>query len=98
MTDTMAWDTYSRKKPARRGTNAAGEATWFNWTQYPDHGPGAEVIGVGPGASVLELGCGKGGNLAHVAALGARAVGVDLSAAQLDAARERWDGLELHPA
>ncbi|NEA64427.1 class I SAM-dependent methyltransferase [Streptomyces sp. SID12488] len=96
MTDTLAWDTYSQKKPARRETNAAGETTWFNWTQYPDHGPGAEVIGAGPGASVLELGCGKGGNLAHVAALGARAVGVDLSAAQLDAARERWDGLELH--
>jgi SAM-dependent methyltransferase len=95
-----AWDTYSKQKPERRPTNAAGETTWFNWTQYPDHGPGAELLGIGPGASVLDLGCGKGGNLAHVAALGARAVGVDVSIAQLKAAEARWAdvGLALHRA
>ncbi|MER6618455.1 class I SAM-dependent methyltransferase [Streptomyces xantholiticus] len=99
MTDT-AWDTYSKQKPERRPTNAAGETTWFNWTQYPDHGPGAELLGIGPGASVLDLGCGKGGNLAHAAALGARAVGVDVSLAQLKAAEARWAdaGLVLHRA
>ncbi|MGW7290609.1 SAM-dependent methyltransferase, partial [Streptomyces sp. NPDC054847] len=93
-----AWDMYSKQKPDRRPTNAAGETTWFNWTQYPDHGPGAELLGIGPGASVLDLGCGKGGNLAHVAALGARAVGVDVSRAQLKAAEARWAdaGLVLH--
>lgn len=94
----LAWDTYARRKPPRSLTNAAGERTWFNWTQYADHGPGVEVLGVGVGASVLELGCGKGGNLAHVARLGARAVGVDVSVEQLFAARARWDDLplELH--
>ncbi|MET9516425.1 methyltransferase domain-containing protein [Streptomyces sp. NPDC002994] len=98
MTDAKAWDTYSKQKPERRPTNAAGETTWFNWTQYPDHGPGVEVLGIGPGASVLELGCGKGGNLAHVATQGARAVGVDVSLAQLKAAEARWAdiGLVLH--
>ncbi|QLE74486.1 class I SAM-dependent methyltransferase [Streptomyces rectiverticillatus] len=100
MTDTTAWDTYARRKPGgRREKNAKGETTWFNWTQYPDHGPGAEVLG-GPGkAAFLELGCGTGGNLAHVATLGHRAVGVDVSPVQLDAARKRWGGLpslELH--
>ncbi|PSJ29053.1 class I SAM-dependent methyltransferase [Streptosporangium nondiastaticum] len=100
MTDTIAWDTYARRKPGgRREKNAKGETTWFNWTQYPDHGPGAEVLGAAEKASVLELGCGTGGNLAHLATLGHRAVGVDISPVQLDAARERWGdlpGLELH--
>ncbi|MEU1816537.1 class I SAM-dependent methyltransferase [Streptomyces roseifaciens] len=100
MTDTTAWDTYARRKPGgRRETNAKGETTWFNWTQYPDHGPDVGVLGVGQEAALLELGCGTGGNLAHIAALGHRAVGVDVSPVQLKAARERWGalpGLELH--
>lgn len=98
MTETQAWDTYSKQKPERRPTNAAGETTWFNWTQYPDHGPGPELLGVGPGASVLDLGCGKGGNLAHITTLGARAVGVDISLAQIKAAEARWSdtGMVLH--
>lgn len=99
MTDTaIAWDTYSRQRPERRPTNARGETTWFNWTQYPDHGPGAELLEVPAGARVLDLGCGKGGNAAHLASLGHCAVGVDVSPKQLTAARERWGqapGLEL---
>ncbi|WP_351234759.1 class I SAM-dependent methyltransferase [Streptomyces sp. NPDC002133] len=90
MTDTLAWDVYAKDSIQRRQTNAAGEATWFNWTQYPDHGPGAEVLGIGPGSMTLDLGCGSGGNLAHLASLGARAIGVDVSAAQLALAKDRW--------
>ncbi|MDX3360576.1 MULTISPECIES: class I SAM-dependent methyltransferase [Streptomyces] len=95
---TLAWDTYARQRPERRAVNAAGAETWFNWTQYPDHGPTADVLGVRPGHRVLDLGCGKGGNLAHLATLGARAVGVDLAPAQLAGARQRWGhlGLSLH--
>lgn len=93
MTDTaIAWDTYSRQRPERRPTNAAGETTWFNWTQYPDHGPGAELLEAPAGGRVLDLGCGKGGNAAHLATLGHRVVGVDVSPQQLVAARERWGG------
>ncbi|MEV3907541.1 class I SAM-dependent methyltransferase [Streptomyces canus] len=99
MTDTaVAWDTYARQRPERRRTNARGETTWFNWTQYEDHGPGAELLELPGGGRVLDLGCGKGGNAAHLAALGMRAVGVDVSPRQLAAARERWgrmSGLEL---
>ncbi|MEU0076214.1 methyltransferase domain-containing protein [Streptomyces sp. NPDC006332] len=102
MTDTViAWDTYSRQRPERRPTNARGETTWFNWTQYADHGPGIELLEVDDGARVLDLGCGKGGNAAHLAVVGVRAVGVDVSPRQLAAARERWGltpGLELHGA
>ncbi|MFE9024375.1 class I SAM-dependent methyltransferase [Streptomyces sp. NPDC007808] len=102
MTDTaIAWDTYSRQRPERRPVNARGDTTWFNWTQYPDHGPGAELLSLRPGGRALDLGCGKGGNAAHLATLGMRAVGIDISCAQLSAARERWagaPGLELHQA
>ena len=102
MTDTaIAWDTYSRQRPERRPTNARGETTWFNWTQYPDHGPGAELLEAEAGARALDLGCGKGGNAAHLASLGVRAIGIDVSPAQLHAARERWGqmpGMELHQA
>ncbi|MFF5130348.1 class I SAM-dependent methyltransferase [Streptomyces syringium] len=96
---SAAWDAYAESKPQRRETNARGEATWFNWTQHPDHGPGAELLSLRPGGAVLDLGCGSGGNLAHLAGLGMRAVGVDLSPAQLAKARERWrdaEGMELH--
>nr|WP_202446635.1 class I SAM-dependent methyltransferase [Streptomyces sp. SID5468] len=96
---SAAWDTHAHTRPQRRTTNAKGETTWFNWTQHPDHGPGAEALGLKPGDSVLDLGCGSGGNLAHLATLGMRAVGIDLSGAQLAKARERWahvDGMELH--
>ncbi|WP_457029404.1 class I SAM-dependent methyltransferase [Kitasatospora sp. P5_F3] len=96
---SAAWDAYSESKPQRRLTNAKGESTWFNWTQHPDYGPGAELLAISTGDTVLELGCGSGGNLAHLATLGMRAVGVDLSVAQLTKARGRWQdvaGMELH--
>ncbi|MGW1504206.1 class I SAM-dependent methyltransferase [Streptomyces mirabilis] len=100
MTDTtIAWDTYSRQRPERRRVNAAGERTWFNWTQYADHGPGVELLDLRAGGRALDLGCGKGGNAAHLAALGMDAVGVDISPVQLRAAEERWGGapgLEFH--
>ncbi|MFC5805573.1 class I SAM-dependent methyltransferase [Streptomyces formicae] len=90
MTDTLAWDVYAKRSKQRRLVNAAGQTTWFNWTQYPDHGPGAEILAVGPGSTVLELGCGTGGNLAHLTTLGAHALGVDVSTAQLATAKDRW--------
>ncbi|MEU3930623.1 class I SAM-dependent methyltransferase [Streptomyces sp. NPDC029044] len=102
VTDTaIAWDTYSRQRPDRRPVNARGDTTWFNWTQYPDHGPGAELLELPPGGRALDIGCGKGGNAAHLAATGMQAVGIDVSPVQLRAARERWgyeSGPELYQA
>ncbi|MFK4798229.1 class I SAM-dependent methyltransferase [Streptomyces sp. MPA0124] len=102
MTDTaIAWDTYSRQRPERRPTNARGETTWFNWTQYADHGPGAELLEAPAGGRVLDLGCGKDGNAAYLAALGMEVVGVDVSPKQLAAAHERrgqMPGLALFQA
>ncbi|NJP66354.1 methyltransferase domain-containing protein [Streptomyces spiramenti] len=98
-TASAAWDAYAARAPDRRPTNGVGARTWFNWTQYPDHGPGVELLGLRPGDRALDLGCGSGGNAAHLASLGIGAVGVDVSTRQLAKARERWPdhpGVELH--
>lgn len=89
------WDQYAQDRAPRRLSNDAGASTWFNWTQYPDHGPGLEVLDLRPGARVLDLGCGKGGNLAHVCAQGHHGVGVDGSALQIAHAKNRWPNLDL---
>ena len=89
------WDRYAHERPPRRPVNAAGAGTWFNWTQYPDHGPGLEVLNLHTGSRVLDLGCGKGGNLAHVHAQGYQGTGVDVSAIQLHHARTRWPDLNV---
>ncbi|MFE8941242.1 class I SAM-dependent methyltransferase [Streptomyces sp. NPDC007872] len=94
-TRSAAWDTYAQTKPQRRATNAKGETTWFNWTQHPDHGPGAMLLDLREGQSALDLGCGSGGNLAHLATLGMRAVGVDLSPRQIAKAVERWPDVDM---
>lgn len=86
-----AWQAYATtRSTGGRTTNTAGERTWFNWTQYPDHGPGLEQLGIRPGARVLELGCGSGRNLAHAAVHGAECVGLDLVELQVERARRRW--------
>lgn len=72
--------------------NAAGERTWFNWTQYPDHGPDESVLGDVRGKAVLDLGSGSGANLAHLVTLGARGIGVDIAPARAVAARRLWPG------
>ncbi|GHJ36830.1 bifunctional 2-polyprenyl-6-hydroxyphenol methylase/3-demethylubiquinol 3-O-methyltransferase UbiG [Streptomyces sp. TS71-3] len=101
MTDTLAWDAYAGQRPERRPVNGRGETTWFNWTQHADHGPGAELLALPDRGSVLDLGCGKGGNAAHLATVGHHTAGVDISPRQLDAARTRWGHLgrlTLHQA
>jgi SAM-dependent methyltransferase len=92
---TGHWDQYAQDRTPRRLLNAAGASTWFNWTQYPDHGPGLEVLDLRPGARVLDLDCGKGGNLAHVWAQGYHGVGVDTSALQIAHAKTRWADLKV---
>ncbi|MCZ0980002.1 class I SAM-dependent methyltransferase [Streptomyces diastatochromogenes] len=93
--DADAWDVWGAARPGRKETNAAGASTWFNWTQWPDHGPDASLLGGVSGARVLDLGCGGGGNLAHLVALGAEAVGVDISPVQVAKARERRPRLDV---
>ncbi|MFF3751072.1 class I SAM-dependent methyltransferase [Streptomyces sp. NPDC002018] len=62
----------------------------FGWTQYAGHGPGPELLG-DPG-SVLEIGCGTGRALAHLARRGIDARGVDLSPVMVKKSTARWSG------
>lgn len=92
---TPSWDDYARLTPAGR----IGPPPPFSWTPVPGHGPGLELLDIPPRSAALELGCGKGDRLAHLAALGIRAVGVDLSAVQVAAATARWGpAIEVHQA
>ena len=81
------WDTYAEKDTA----DLADCEPVFDWTQYPGHGPGMDVLG--DPASVLELGCGAGRALACLAQHGVKVRGVDLSPVAAEAARERWGPL-----
>jgi SAM-dependent methyltransferase len=49
-----------------------------------------ELLDIGPGTAVADAGCGTGRAVAEMAALGARAVGVDLSEKMLAMARDRF--------
>ena len=42
---------------------------------------------IGPDTRILEVGCGEGGNLLPFARLGAKVVGIDLSAARVEQAQ-----------
>jgi SAM-dependent methyltransferase len=87
-----AWECYAGRTRPRREMNAAGATTWFNWTQYPDHGPNESVFGDVRGRTVLELGSGSGANLAHLAMLGADCVGVDIAPSREVVAKRKWGG------
>ncbi|MGW2721862.1 class I SAM-dependent methyltransferase [Streptomyces sp. NPDC001492] len=98
-TEEDAWDAYGDGSQARLWDRDPTRFHWTQWTGHPNHGPQLELLPTGPGTSVLDLGCGKGRNLSHVAARGGRAVGVDLSGNQITAARALSGvPMELHQA
>lgn len=83
--ETELWDTFA-------GSAFKDDAEpVFHWTQYAGHGPGPELLG-DPG-SVLEIGCGTGRALAHLAQRGVKATGVDLSPVMVKKTTERWGHL-----
>lgn len=81
------WDTYAE---STKGDVFDAEPV-FRWTQYADHGPGTELLGTP--ASVLEIGCGTGRALAHLARQGVKATGLDLSPVMTANTTERWGPL-----
>ena len=58
----------------------------------------AEQIGIGPGRSVIDLGCGWGGLLAYVRERGGTGLGLSLSSAQVAACRRHGLDVHLHDA
>ncbi|GAB3753566.1 hypothetical protein GCM10028864_32300 [Microlunatus parietis] len=53
------------------------------------------AAGIGAGTSVLDVGCGSGEWLGHLAGLGADVAGVDPAAGMIELARERLPGADL---
>jgi SAM-dependent methyltransferase len=82
--ETELWDTFAAS--AFKDDVEPG----FCWTQYAGHGPGAELLG--DPRSVLEIGCGTGRALAHLAQRGITARGVDLSPVMVKKATGKWAG------
>ncbi|MFF0198783.1 class I SAM-dependent methyltransferase [Streptomyces anulatus] len=83
------WDTY---KPYRgEGEQPVPVADRFEWTQYPGHGPGAEVLG--QPCRALDLGPAEGKEAVFLARQGVETTGVDFSAAQVERARRWWKGV-----
>ncbi|GAA1079833.1 class I SAM-dependent methyltransferase [Nocardiopsis metallicus] len=80
------WDRYASGVTAEADLNTA-----FGWTQWEGHGPGRELLG--DAGSALELGCGRGVEVAALARDGVSAEGIDLSPVQVQRARERWGPL-----
>jgi cyclopropane-fatty-acyl-phospholipid synthase len=58
----------------------------------------AEQIGIGPGRSIIDLGCGWGGLLGYVRERGGTGVGLSLSSAQVAACRRHGLDVHLHDA
>ncbi len=56
--------------------------------------PVVELLAPAPGERILDLGCGDGALTEKLAAMGCRVVGIDSSAAQIEAARKR--GLDAY--
>lgn len=80
------WDRYAGGVTADTTLEAA-----FGWTQWDDHGPGRELLEAP--ATALELGCGRGVEVAALARDGVKAEGIDISPLQIEQARERWEPL-----
>lgn len=80
------WDAY---KPSQEDA-LAPEVASFEWTQYPGHGPGAEILGRPRRA--LELGCAEGKEAVYLARRGVEVTALDLSPVQVARARRWWDG------
>ncbi|MET9862117.1 class I SAM-dependent methyltransferase [Streptomyces smyrnaeus] len=80
------WDKY---KPYRgEGEQPVPSADRFEWTQYPGHGPDADLLG--PCRTALELGPGEGADAAYLARLGVQVTAVDFSQVQVERARRFW--------
>ncbi|WP_308401539.1 class I SAM-dependent methyltransferase [Streptomyces roseoverticillatus] len=86
LTPAEYWDLY---KPYRgEGAQPAPLADRFEWTQFPGHGPGPELLGTP--RTALELGPGEGTDAVHLARRGVQVTAVDFSTAQVARACRWW--------
>jgi ubiquinone/menaquinone biosynthesis C-methylase UbiE len=68
--------------------------TRFEWTRQPGTGPPASILAPLTGAAAIELGCGTGHNLAHLATrYGVTGTGIDHDPAKISQARTAYGHL-----
>ena len=93
--NTAAWQAHAEQRLADRTTRPRKPPTRMQWTQHPNTGPGAELLGDLSGRFVVELGCGPAHNLAylvhHHQAVG---IGVDAARAQIHRAEVLYGHLD----
>lgn len=91
ISSSTAWDAAAHLAAAEP-TPSEGWRTTYSWAD-PGIQPGVSVLRPYKGARIIDLGCGTGCHIAHLATLGVKAVGVDSSSAQLALAHQRWGHL-----
>ncbi|MFD8692574.1 class I SAM-dependent methyltransferase [Streptomyces sp. NPDC059651] len=90
------WYTHAAQRLTTAPAHALTPPTQMEWSTHPGLGPGAEILGRDlRGKRILELGCGPGHNVAHLAQHHqARVTGVDLVGLQVRRARSHYGHIE----
>ncbi|MGP3985474.1 SAM-dependent methyltransferase [Streptomyces sp. 3N207] len=90
------WHAHAVQRLAEGPARALLPPPRMEWTPHPGHGPGSEILGPGtPGRRVVELGCGPGHNIAHLAAHQCvKGTGVDLVGLQIRRARSHYGHID----
>ncbi|MFD7028490.1 class I SAM-dependent methyltransferase [Streptomyces sp. NPDC059917] len=86
------WYAHAAQRLAAGPAQALPAPARMQWSTHPGLGPGAEILGPDlRGKLILELGCGSGRNVAHLAKHHrARTLGVDLVGLQVRRARSQY--------
>ncbi|MFJ7267357.1 class I SAM-dependent methyltransferase [Streptomyces sp. NPDC099050] len=90
------WYAHTAQRMAASPTHALTAPARMEWSTHAGLGPGAEILGRDlRGKRLLELGCGPGHNVAHLAKHHqARVTGVDLVGLQIRRARSHYGHLD----
>ncbi|MEU2956651.1 class I SAM-dependent methyltransferase [Streptomyces xanthochromogenes] len=90
------WYAHAAQRIAASPAQALTAPARMEWSTHPGLGPGAEILGRDlRGKRLLELGCGPGHNVAHLAEHHqARITGVDLVGLQIRRARSHYGHLD----
>ncbi|MCZ0975588.1 class I SAM-dependent methyltransferase [Streptomyces albulus] len=90
------WHGHAAQRLTSAPAHALAPPTRMEWSTHPGLGPGAELLGRDlHGKRLLELGCGPGHNVAHLAQHHqARVTGVDLAGLQIRRARSHYGHID----
>ncbi|WP_329387128.1 class I SAM-dependent methyltransferase [Streptomyces sp. NBC_01716] len=92
LTQVSPWYAHAAQRMATDPANALSAPARMEWSTHPGLGPGAELLGPDlRGKHILELGCGPGHNVAHLAKYQqSHVTGVDLIGLQVRRARSHY--------